>query len=63
MALKHRLLGLIVVLALGATGCAAQSASGSSDAAWTESGFIEAETIAISPEIGTCDGLAHRRRR
>ena len=51
MAIKHRLLGLIVVLAISATGCAAQSADGSSDAAWTESGFIEAETIAISPEI------------
>jgi len=42
---------LILTVAIGTTGCAAQSAGGSSDAAWIESGFIEAETIAISPEI------------
>ncbi|MBI5565685.1 MAG: biotin/lipoyl-binding protein, partial [Chloroflexi bacterium] len=52
MAIKHRLLGLIVVLAIGATGCAAQAGgSGATDQAWIESGFIEAETIAVSPEI------------
>lgn len=42
---------LILTVVIGTTGCAAQSVGGSSDAAWIESGFIEAETIAISPEI------------
>jgi len=49
MTSKHWI--FLLILIIGAAGCAAQPADGSSDAAWTESGFIEAETIAISPEI------------
>ncbi|CAG0932401.1 hypothetical protein PLCT1_02070 [Planctomycetaceae bacterium] len=47
---KHWIIVLIIVI--GAAGCAAQAgSSGSIEPAWIESGFIEAETIAVSPEI------------
>lgn len=50
MTFKHWI--MLVIIALGATGCAAQSdGGGPTEQAWTESGFLEADTLTISPEI------------
>lgn len=50
MTSKHWIIFLII--ALGATGCTAQADGGApTEQAWTESGFIEADTLTISPEI------------
>lgn len=50
MTFKHWI--MLVIIALGATGCAAQSDGGAPiEQAWTESGFLEADMLTISPEI------------
>ncbi len=49
---KRWIILVIVAIAIGAAIVAIRSSGGNStDQAWTESGFIEADTIAISPEI------------
>ena len=49
---KYWIFLVIAAIAIGAAIIATRSANGSPiDQAWTESGFIEADTIAISPEI------------
>jgi HlyD family secretion protein len=43
---------ILLIIAIGAAGCAARSDSSNPiEDAWLESGFIETETIAVSPEI------------
>jgi HlyD family secretion protein len=49
---KHWMILLIAAIGIGAVIVATRlGGGGPTDQAWTESGFIEAETIAVSPEI------------
>lgn len=53
MKAKRWIIGLLVAIVIGAALFAARSIGGAApiETAWIESGFIEAETIAVSPEI------------